>query len=150
MRWKQVAGASLGAMAVYVVVAACASNGVDPGRGGGSTTSDARALLDAIIDAVTDPVPDVRAAPLETYVEPCNKPYACGGSSCVYAEHQFAGKSVADLRTVVGMISVSANPPIPGYTHVNTVVYLRDGAAAVQCGLASSPTYNVTFYYQPP
>jgi len=148
MRIANVIQALVGASAVYVVMAACSaassvpageSSGAPPSAttspsatppGSASTASSGGSIVDAFVDALSDPVKEASAAP-ETAAETCDK----SGGGSFYAEHLYPGATIIDLANVVVLTSSSANL-LPGYSGGRvraSLVWLRDGAVAVPC-----------------
>lgn len=141
-------------IAVYGAVAACSAAGTTSagqGRDGGPGAI-VGALVDAAhaaVDALANPVPTASAAPLplQVDVEPCNVE---GANGVLYAEHAYPGRSAAELSATRAIVSPAGQSYFPpGYVGIvgNTVV--RDGSAAVQCGIKSQPAPTVTFVFQP-
>lgn len=151
----------------YVVMAACAAvernqgaepisfeeSGASSGSSGqtssGSSTSSSSGVTSSsstsgtIVDALTDPVSEAKAdvLPPEISTDPCDKTHG----AFVYAEHAYPGISANELALVVAVVPTTSGPA--GYTKQPTgLSWVRDGAVAVNCGAASSPTFTtVTF-----
>jgi hypothetical protein len=171
MQAKEAAKMLGGSITIYVVMAACsaasgpggftsqdgsASGGSGSGSGGtigASASSGSGSGSDgpSIFDALTDPVPEAKAASLPPIVatESCTGQYTSGGSTFVYAEHAFPGQTATQLAAVETLIMVPSSASVPpGYTQEQDVAYVRDGYAAVLCGVTSDPSVasmTVTF-----
>ena len=103
-------------------------------------------MVDAIIDALTDPVKEAMAAPPDVAIETCNKSYVSGVTTIYYAEHSYPGKLVNDLSAVRVIAHVPGASPIPGpYHDYVTTPIIRDGAAAITCGANAAVYDKVTF-----
>lgn len=145
-------------MAVYVTVAACsaasehvAGKGSAAGEDGG-LLAEAAALIDAALDQIVGPVQDAKAAPQVNTVQ-CGTGLQSTSGAFIYewAEQQYPGKTSTELAHVAAILrsqtQVGTYPP--GYTDYATTVWVRDGAAAVNCGAhlpdAGAPQASVTF-----
>lgn len=148
MKLREVRRALFGGFAIYVLVAAC--SGAEDARvagAGGSSGHDA-GMLDAIADALTDPVGEAEAGtPPDVATEPCDKVGDIGGTMFVYAEHAYPGKTVADLAPIAIAAHFTAGAAFAGYEHSTVAgTYLAAGKVAVNCGPQSAPTFDsVTF-----
>lgn len=144
MRALKILGSSI---VVYLVVAAC-------GAGFTELPGD---LVDAALDAL-HPIPDAHAeggdggticdcppAPVrQTFEESCNDAVA---GSRVWAKHEFAGKTRAQLLGVQAMTHApAATNPDAAYVTGQPVI-VGDGWVAVDCGALPTLVYDtVTFY----
>jgi len=162
MRLVEVARMVGGAVAVYLVMAACsAGSGGTSSNAGGSSSGTASSSSGSskgdgsgsLIDALTDPVGEAQAGlPPITATEMCGHTYApSAGTTCFYAEHAFPGYTVAQLAFVVAdahmTATAMANGAGPtGYADSLVTPYVRDGYAAVFCGCTASGFDQVTFY----
>lgn len=159
-----------GAVVVYGLVAACSSTtdyvgttspdaasaagaagaqGAGGSAGAGATDAASDGFVDAVVDAISEPVPDAVAAdggggacacPAPTIVSAqCD--FLAGGT--YYARADFPGKSMAQLYGVRAYVlsSVSLQGAPVGYSGQPVLPILKDGQAAVNCG--ANPT-NVT------
>ncbi len=146
----------VGAIGIYVVMAACSAagtgsdtpTGAPPGSPPPSGTAPPGATSTT---GLTNPVPTASAAPGTTptaYVTNCDKTYSFGGFTWRYAQRDFVGATKADLASVVVLIDYpdTVNHP-PGFNTVVTAPYVKDGSVAYVCGLdsSSSTPSSITF-----
>ncbi len=150
-----------GAVAVYLVMAACSAAGSIGASGDGGTgvavgapePNGTRSPEASPLDAFVSPVPTAQAAPaaaLEESTEPCSKHYADGalaGFQYAYAEHAYAGASVASLGSVAAIATVPAGNGPPGYTQASFPVWVRAGTVAAVCGVVGNAAIatSITF-----
>lgn len=144
---------------VYLGIAACSASSASdnagtartgPSASGPTGASDASGggALDAIVGAVTNPIPTASADPvvptIETALESCDKTYAVGANTVYYAEHQYPGVTLPELATTVAVtFTLSTTPNAgypPGYTEAITVPAYRDGSVAIACGYSPTAT----------
>jgi len=152
---KQTLKILIAGCAVYVGMAACSAADTGSQRLAGAGGSSAGTVsiggtggglvdsgLDAIADALTDPVGDADAAPSAVVTAQCDRTFRGAGASydTLYAEAAFAGMGVNDLADVRVVLNYAEAQQIPGYTAAASIPQLRPGFAAVLCGydLASS------------
>jgi hypothetical protein len=146
----------LGSIIVYVAMAACGggpdplvSNGKDAGTDGQSL--DSTSPVDAMLDALTDPVKEASAAPPDVAVEQCDKISNLTGSQVLYAEHAYPNKTVVQLAGVVGVAHMKsvATQTLPSYSDAVLPVQLRPGFAAVVCGPPGPNGYDTVTFVLP-
>jgi hypothetical protein len=145
----------VGSIVVYAIVA-CGSAAMGPSLGEATQDASAPRVTDAasmgaaLADALANPVPEAAAQPLApiTATENCDKqaPYgANSGSTALYAEHAFPGFTASQLAGLQ-VLATPTSVAIPGYTQQQDLAYVRDGYAAVFCGLTTTQTVtSVTF-----
>lgn len=167
MRMGEAGRALVGAVAVYVAMAACSaasetreklSSGGASGQsaGGSAGTAEDSSVLDAfadaaleVYDAATDPVGDAQAAPIVVTAN-CDLEWDVGAGSFLIAEAQFPGKTVNDLASVITYRKAGPGETLPdGYGHMSVGHYLRDGYVAVSCGPDSSGPYDTVTFVLP-
>lgn len=127
MRLFSVIRAFASGCAVYLVMAACASErSPTSGSSSGGTSGSGTSSSGSLIDQLTNPVPDAKAAP-EILTENCDK-----GSAAKYAEHAYPGARAAELAgSVTAMVS---NPTtLESYVLHQQFVFVKDGFVAVPC-----------------
>jgi|GEM_PF-6705736 len=157
MRVKESLRVFGGAVVVYMAIAACGasgggSSGADDGgpaassssgaSGSASSSAGGGGLLDAIADALTNPVKDAKAGPLPPLVatELCDKAFTYpGGAVGKAAIHAYPGKLVNDLAAIqVVDHSGSYTGTAEGVAYTGAakanIVYLADGSVAAVCG----------------
>ena len=137
-----------GSVVVYLAVAACGSGARLVATNDASAPQDS-SIVDAIVDAVTDPVPEAQAGlPPIVAVEPCNKTFVISSTTWVYAEHAFPGKTKTDLASVQTLTHYLPGqmPAPPGYSEELGLPWARDGYSAQLCGTQPTPSVDsVTF-----
>ena len=137
LRIAHTARTLLSGTALYLVMAACGASdkGVAAVAGDGGFV----AALDAMGDAISDPVRDARADPLppDIATETCsaNSPIVkYGGADSYIVEHAYPGKTVQELALVR---VVGESPSLGGYTHRvgghYGDVYIKNGSVGVPC-----------------
>jgi hypothetical protein len=156
MRVKEALRIVGGSLVVYVVMAACSSEGgvpsmivnaVDAAVGDvGGTSGDATGNA---LDAIVNPIPEASAGPLPPIVatESCTQqaPDAGTGVTYLYAEHAFPGYTAQQLAGLQ-ILNNDAFTSIPGYSQSQGIAYIRDGYAAVICGSPTAQSItSVTF-----
>jgi hypothetical protein len=107
------------------------------GTSGGPTDAG---ILDAIADAMIDPVPDADAQPTEpeTAEADCDQILANGALSYRYAEFTFAGRTADDLA-LAGVLLHQVTQFPPSYSWAKAVnVHITTGKLLVLCELVAS------------
>jgi hypothetical protein len=144
MHMKRVIELLLGSTLIYVVVAACSGSARNASGGNnpdGSTMTD---LLHSTFDAMANPVSDANAAGmLDVATETCgNLTKTNPGSSIqLYAEHQYPGRTMAELARVIVLACATSDQTwrdmLPtGYDcfHPNPeYISVHDGGVAIEC-----------------
>jgi hypothetical protein len=130
-------GLLVGSSAIYILVA-CGS-AISERSPSPDSDSGAAADVDAIVDAIANPVREASAQPLPpiTATEMCDKQTTAG----LYAEHAFPGYTATQLAAMETLVTTKV-VTIPGYTQSQGFAFVRDGYAAVSCDSAYT---SVTF-----
>ena len=154
MKIAQVIATFVGGSSLYLIMAACSASKMTTSGSDGPSSGDPNRIADgsfeaavnALTDALIDPVADAKAGTPDVAVENCNK--TVGPS--IYAEHSYPGKTVNDLTPVqVALHYASVPAGLPsGYEHAKIFpTYVKDGAVAVFC---TSPSDTVVFVLSQP
>lgn len=121
---------------VYVAMAACGATASDHASSASAPTDASPALLDAIADAIVQPVDSASAAtPPTTVTEPCSATLDCGppaGTQCVGASHSYPGATMIELASVIALGHLASNAPV-GYQNMQVSAYVADGAVFAPC-----------------
>lgn len=132
----------------YVIAAACSSDRGGDANGDGGVGS----TIDALLDGVVDPVTEASAEEAEIVTEPCDKQGTAGGTTNVYAVHNYPQKTLQELSRIRVLAhndpGYAATPNIANniFNNQMTIPILRQGAVAVYCGAPNGLIYdNVTF-----
>lgn len=175
--YREAARLVAGAALVYGVVAACSAGGAGAratlapdagsasgaagvqGAGGSAGAGSLDGALDALADAVSEPVPDAVAAdggggagnPGPTIITAqcvVKVPQTGGLPDAYYAVANFPGKSIADLygvRAYQELTKDIAGAP-PGFSRNSVLPIIQFGQAAVLCGYDQATVADVVFW----
>lgn len=143
MRLPLVARSLLSGALVYVLASACAatSHQVSPSaEDADGDRSPADVVRDAVADVVAEigtPVHDAKAdEAADVAVEPCTTVLKMDGYDTYFAVHSYPGKTRTDLANLHVLVGSSR---VEGYTDgLGSAAWVRDGSAAVYCGLVSA------------
>lgn len=133
---------------LYVVMAACGSSDrvSDVVAGDGGIVGSDGDVVDALVDALVNPVKEASAAePPDVATEPCDKMLKYNNADWYVAEHAYPGKTAAELASVRVVFPTNA---LAGYGQQVTVgQFVKDGSAATICGPVSNgpPAFSYTF-----
>lgn len=132
---------------LLLLLAGCSTPVIVPDTAGyqdaAPTPQDAAPAPEAAsLDAPAGPTP-------VSATEGCTGHYTDGTGTYLYAEHTFAGASMqqlAGVQVVAHAVGQQAAYAPPGYAYMTGGVFVKDGAVAFACGLASMPAFDtVTF-----
>jgi hypothetical protein len=137
---------------VYAIVAACSGGGggggglLDGGTGSGGFGGS------PLLDALTDPVSEAKAAPPEIKEAPCDIVDPAAGGNYYYAEFQFPGRSADELAQATALLHYASDaaPGIAsGYPWHQGPAFVRDGSLMVSCGYGTTSSIDKVRVFVP-